>query len=694
MCQKAAVWTRGGLVLLAVVAVLGSILVMYQPRTQTKAQGTIQTIVLRRGENGYTGSEDTYISKYPPDANYCGAETLLMGYWQQYIGLMRFDVSLLPAHAVVTEAKLQMYAVSWGSDDMTLGAYQVLRDVTMCEADWTQSQEGNAWGLPGANDTMHDRRADPESSFYADSNRKWYELDLTRLVQGWVNGSLENNGVLLLAEPTNASFRFASSYYYRVSERPALVIDYYTDAPPPSSTPPPTGEVIYTLQQGVDGYDGCEDTRISEHNPDQNFANQELVVGDRARVNTLIRFDLSPVPWYATILEATLGLHVANYGQRPSQAAIIATYPVTRTWSETEATWIKATNRDNWALPGCNDLESDRSPVALDSRSLHELGWYTWDVTDAVQRWLRDPASNKGLYLQQTNTEVGGEYDIRESEYPGPAMRPYLIIRCKLIPPTPTPTNSPTVTPTPTRTVTPTPTSTPTVTPTPRPVKLHLPKVRKFYPLECVQWDYSFREEFTDPALTGWLASDGGGRQQVDNGVFHQWNDAESDRFPLLWRNDLFAGAGDDFLFEARFRHTDFTAYGTTIALNSAPFDGTRILAGEGLPPGIEDMLSIHHVVTPGGVTRFDIHMFRDRPDAVVWMGTPGDSGWHEVRITLEKGNRYTMYVDGDRVGTLESEVRPSTVYVGNPTIQPFFGGWTRLAVDYIRISYCAVWGG
>jgi hypothetical protein len=192
----------------------------------------------------------------------------------------------------------------------------------------------------------------------------------------------------------------------------------------------------------------------------------------------------------------------------------------------------------------------------------------------------------------------------------------------------------------------------------------------------------------------GWTDSLAGGHHEVSNGLYHQWTEPFSDRFPLLWRNDLFAGAGDDFLFEARFRHSDFTAYGTTIALNSASFDGTRMLAGEGLPEGIEDMLSIHHVVNPdGNVMRFDIAMFKNRPDGIVWRGTPGDGGWHEVRITLEKGSRYTLYVDGERVGSVVSEVRPSSVYVGNPTIQPFYGAWTQLHVDYIRISYCAVWG-
>jgi hypothetical protein len=218
--------------------------------------------------------------------------------------------------------------------------------------------------------------------------------------------------------------------------------------------------------------------------------------------------------------------------------------------------------------------------------------------------------------------------------------------------------------------------------------------IRRRYPEECSQWGFTFREEYELPSLPGWQLSLADGRQEVADSVIHVWNQPVSDRFPLIWRNDLFAGTGESYLFEARFRHSNFTAYGTTIALNSAPFNGARIPAGTPLPAGVEDILSIHHVVNPsGGVLRFDITMFRRRSDAVIWRGTPGDGGWHVVQVTLERGNRYTLWVDGTRVGSVQSIIRPQSVYIGNPTIQPFLGGWTHLYVDYIRISQCVVWG-
>jgi hypothetical protein len=51
------------------------------------------------------------------------------------------------------------------------------------------------------------------------------------------------------------------------------------------------------------------------------------------------------------------------------------------------------------------------------------------------------------------------------------------------------------------------------------------------------------------------------------------------------------------------------------------------------------------------------------------------------------------MFVDGQRVGSARTTVRPSSIYIGNPKIEPWFGGWTQLYVDYVRISRCLIWG-
>jgi len=197
------------------------------------------------------------------------------------------------------------------------------------------------------------------------------------------------------------------------------------------------------FRQGQAGYAGCVDTRISEENPNANFGNGELILGMKGRVGTLMRFDVSSIPASALIQEATLSLFVHNFGQR-TVPIVAAAYPVIRTWEEMEATWYKATDTDDWGLPGCNNTSNDRSATPLDHETIYESDqWYSWDVTSAVQGWVEEPASNKGVLLQQTSIEVGGEYNIRHSEYPGLDVRPYLTVSYTLRPPTPTPPPTP-----------------------------------------------------------------------------------------------------------------------------------------------------------------------------------------------------------------------------------------------------------
>ena len=200
------------------------------------------------------------------------------------------------------------------------------------------------------------------------------------------------------------------------------------------------GSQTVEFRQGLGGYTGCTDTRISEENPTRNSGDGELILGMKGQASSLIRFDVSSIPASATVQEAALSIAVVNYGQRGTGPVIAGAFVVTRTWEEMQATWIKATNLENWGLPGCNSTISDRSPTSLDSQSIYDIRWYTWTVTAAAQMWVRDSASNKGLILRQTNTAVGGEYDIRQSEFPGLTMRPVLVVTYTLGTPTPSPT--------------------------------------------------------------------------------------------------------------------------------------------------------------------------------------------------------------------------------------------------------------
>jgi hypothetical protein len=197
------------------------------PTATAVSPGAEITVTLQQGKDGYTGSQDTYMYQYAPAENYCGQPQLKVGYRQQNAALIQFALSSIPSDATVTRATLQLYAAGWGGADATLGAYAVRRDVTICQANWNQARFGNPWALPGCNNTLTDRREFPESEVQTAGIGQWYSLDLTTLVQDWVNGSLVNNGVLLRADYSNSVFYLSSAEAATTSQRPKLIVTYH-----------------------------------------------------------------------------------------------------------------------------------------------------------------------------------------------------------------------------------------------------------------------------------------------------------------------------------------------------------------------------------------------------------------------------------------------------------------------------------
>ncbi len=75
-----------------------------------------------------------------------------------------------------------------------------------------------------------------------------------------------------------------------------------------------------------------------------------------------------------------------------------------------------------------------------------------------------------------------------------------------------------------------------------------------------------------------------------------------------------------------------------------------------------------------------------------VWIGALRDANWYIVQLRLE-GQTYILNINGFDIAYASSTLRPLSLYIGNPTIQTYGGGWTQLRVDYVRVSYCAEFG-
>ena len=223
----------------------------------------------------------------------------------------------------------------------------------------------------------------------------------------------------------------------------------------PSATPTSTempGHTRVILRQGYAAYSGAEDTYLTLEQQDSNHGMEQLlVVTTDSRKVALLRFELPTIPADATIVEAALQLHAAEWSAQSTMS--VSVYRVLRPWAEHEASWLRATDADLWNLPGCNGIGTDRGLAADDTVTLGGLGYtYSFDVRDVVRDWVADPTQNYGLIV--LGVEDGQvEYRFASGEHGVVSQRPALVITyAEGVAPTPTlggPTYTPSPTPTP-----------------------------------------------------------------------------------------------------------------------------------------------------------------------------------------------------------------------------------------------------
>ncbi len=205
------------------------------------------TVVFQEGLNGYSGVEDTHVDAYSPNSNYSASSPLRAGYKQRRASIVKFNLAPIPQEAVIESATLQLYADGWSGDSVPLSVYYITRTNVISEVTWEAASASQQWGQPGCEDTTTDRRASPEASVIVNRIDRWWEFDVAAVVQGWADGSLVNNGLLLRGDSSYSShyINFSSSEAV-LTERPKLVVTYRGPAPIYTATPTPTNTPTHT----------------------------------------------------------------------------------------------------------------------------------------------------------------------------------------------------------------------------------------------------------------------------------------------------------------------------------------------------------------------------------------------------------------------------------------------------------------
>ena len=185
-----------------------------------------------------TDGIDTYLNNINATTNYGTNTTIDIGMEAMSYtgrGLIKFDFTKgtnpIPMYSQILSAILYITPVDdISGNTRVLSVYRCLRAWTEGGATWNKYDGTSDWGTAGASNAT-DREADAMGTASIASNQTVnvaVPITLTvAKVQGWFNGGLANNGMVLqVATESNDQFRYAASDNGTAEYRPKMIITY------------------------------------------------------------------------------------------------------------------------------------------------------------------------------------------------------------------------------------------------------------------------------------------------------------------------------------------------------------------------------------------------------------------------------------------------------------------------------------
>jgi len=160
------------------------------------------------------------------DSNFCSQTNINVGYDGNAPSraLVKFSVnSAVPRNVTVLESYMRMYLRGTSSSTTTpISAHEVTEAWTN-GATWNTRDGVNSWSPGGAFEpSAGDTSTDPVTT--TAGWKYWY---LTQLTQGWADGSIDNNGLLLKQPSENVSNVYSFDSLEASSGRPVLEVLYW-----------------------------------------------------------------------------------------------------------------------------------------------------------------------------------------------------------------------------------------------------------------------------------------------------------------------------------------------------------------------------------------------------------------------------------------------------------------------------------
>ena len=191
-------------------------------------------------------SADTFVSSATPKINYGPAIALVVG--QGSTSYVRFNLAGVPAGASISKATLRLYVDAVAKN----GTFDVYRlNNSWAENTLTYNTPPPPLGASVTNGT---------GVFITSASwNQFLLIDITALAQGWVNGTIPNNGVALaLTSGSNGSFSFDSKESLLTGDGPELefALSGVAGSPGPQGPAGPQGWQGVAGAQGTAGSTG------------------------------------------------------------------------------------------------------------------------------------------------------------------------------------------------------------------------------------------------------------------------------------------------------------------------------------------------------------------------------------------------------------------------------------------------------
>lgn len=180
-------------------------------------------VTVPAGSEGSTPVADSYLDKRQPNAMN-GAEMRIKVRFDtagdMKNSLIKFDLGSIPLGTEIQSANLYLTIKTRVVGQITT-LYRITRDWDEATVSWSNAALGLPWSTEGG-----DYDLTPQASFYSEVQCQ-IQIDVTQMVQGWVNGDYPNYGFLMTANQPAAGEAQYSSREEKTGESPLLLIENF-----------------------------------------------------------------------------------------------------------------------------------------------------------------------------------------------------------------------------------------------------------------------------------------------------------------------------------------------------------------------------------------------------------------------------------------------------------------------------------